>query len=277
MKKYLLVLGCVFSAMLLLTGCSKKTDIESSVQERANSNVPEVVNMIVVDYAGSEESITAERQAELAAFDYDEWEKFQTELKAKEEPLKFKNQNVYLKALDSYNKCFADCGKITDIGKLEISASKEGYEVVIPFNAENRSGKMAVSYDETLTITNVAFNPDYTIGENLEKAALNTLMGMGTVFSVLILISLIISLFGLIPKIQKSMAASKENKNKTANDSVDNTIAQIIEKEENELSDDLELVAVISAAIAVYEGSTSTEGIVVKSIKKSKKWRNAQF
>ena len=49
-----------------------------------------------------------------------------------------------------------------------------------------------------------------------------------------------------------------------------------IEKEETELADDLELVAVISAAIAAYEGSTSTEGFVVRSIKKSNKrsWKS---
>ena len=66
--------------------------------------------------------------------------------------------------------------------------------------------------------------------------------------------------------------AAKEGKT----DAVDNTIAQIIEKEETELADDLELVAVISAAIAAYEGSTSTEGFVVRSIKKSNKrsWKS---
>ena len=44
---------------------------------------------------------------------------------------------------------------------------------------------------------------------------------------------------------------------------------------EEELSDDLELVAVIAAAIAAYEGSEDASGYVVRSIKKSKKWHNA--
>ena len=43
-------------------------------------------------------------------------------------------------------------------------------------------------------------------------------------------------------------------------------VAQIIEKEE--LSDDLELVAVIAAAIAASEGAASTDGFVVRSIKR---------
>ena len=45
---------------------------------------------------------------------------------------------------------------------------------------------------------------------------------------------------------------------------------------EEELVDDLELVAVISAAIAAYTG-TSSDGFVVRSIKRSttNKWKKA--
>lgn len=122
-------------------------------------------------------------------------------------------------------------------------------------------------------------NKAENIGEIMKSAALNTLLGMGTVFIVLILMAFIISLFGIIPKIEKSIAEKKEkkaaSKNANVEESFDNTIAQIIEKEEDELSDDLELVAVISAAIAAYEGSGSAEGYVVRSIKKSRKWHNA--
>ena len=55
----------------------------------------------------------------------------------------------------------------------------------------------------------------------------------------------------------------------------DPVVTQIAKKEE--LSDDTELVAVIAAAIAAYEGSGSTDGFVVRSIRKSNKskWQNA--
>ena len=107
----------------------------------------------------------------------------------------------------------------------------------------------------------------------MEKAALNTLLGMGTVFIVLILISLIISCFNFIPKIQAKFA-KRPKKEEVKSAAVDNTIAQIIEKEE--LSDDLELVAVIAAAIAASEGASSTDGFVVRSIKRAgNKWQRA--
>ena len=46
-----------------------------------------------------------------------------------------------------------------------------------------------------------------------------------------------------------------------------NVVTQIEQREEQELVDDTELVAVIAAAIAAYEG-TSTDGFVVRSIRR---------
>ena len=56
-----------------------------------------------------------------------------------------------------------------------------------------------------------------------------------------------------------------------------NKTQQTVIEEEVELSDDLELVAVISAAIAASEGQTSTDGFVVRSIKRANKnkWQKA--
>ena len=48
-------------------------------------------------------------------------------------------------------------------------------------------------------------------------------------------------------------------------------MAQIEEQEEAvDETDDLELVAVIAAAVAAYEGSATTEGFVVRSIRRCK-------
>lgn len=97
----------------------------------------------------------------------------------------------------------------------------------------------------------------------LADAGINTLLGMGTAFAVLILISLIISLFPLIGKIGKKEAAPSPASKPAA-------APAVVEEEEEDLSDDDELVAVIAAAIAAYEGSTSAsgDGFVVRSIRK---------
>lgn len=97
---------------------------------------------------------------------------------------------------------------------------------------------------------------------DIGKALLNTVMGMGTVFVVLVFISFVISLFKYINR-----PAKKEETQETP--VIDNAAAQMEEAEE--LSDDSELVAVITAAIAAYEGTAgaSNSGFRVRSIKRA--------
>jgi len=77
------------------------------------------------------------------------------------------------------------------------------------------------------------------------------------------------------------MAEKKKNKTaaktakKTAESSKQTVEASADTSDEEELSNDEELVAVIAAAVAAYEGTTSTDGFVVRSIKRAsgkKKW-----
>ncbi|MBQ8199786.1 MAG: OadG family protein [Lachnospiraceae bacterium] len=142
-------------------------------------------------------------------------------------------------------------------------------------NGNPRTADVELIYNsKEYMINSMVVNVNYTMGEKMTNAALNTLLGMGTVFIVLILISLIISCFSLIPKIQ-ALFAKKEKVSETEK-SVDNTIAQIVAAEE---ADDTELIAVISAAIAAYEAANggTADGVVIRSVRKvnRNKWQNA--
>ena len=98
----------------------------------------------------------------------------------------------------------------------------------------------------------------------MASAGANTLMGMGTVFAVLIFISLIISCFKVIPKITEARA----NKNKKANITTEEDKSETVSANETvDVSDDLELIAVIASAIAASE-NTSTDSFVVRSIRR---------
>ncbi len=103
--------------------------------------------------------------------------------------------------------------------------------------------------------------------DNLMTALAHTLIGMGTVFIILILISAIIYLFKFIPKPQE-WAAKRKQKNVPEPVAAPEPVqpVEIIEDE----TDDLELVAVISAAIAAAMGKENTDGFVVRSIRRSK-------
>lgn len=118
-------------------------------------------------------------------------------------------------------------------------------------------------FTSSLSYLPVALEASVSKADALADAGINTLLGMGTAFAVLILISLIISLFPIIGKIGKKPAAPAPS-SKPA-------VAPEIVDEEEDLSDDDELVAVIAAAIAAYEGSNASafgDGFVVRSIRK---------
>ncbi|MDD5968864.1 MAG: OadG family protein [Anaerostipes sp.] len=106
--------------------------------------------------------------------------------------------------------------------------------------------------------------PLFSLGEIFKNALLNTLLGMGTVFGVLVFISLIISLFAFIPKIQEAF----QKKNEPAQEAtpVESKPAVSNGPEQTEM-DDLELVAVITAAIAASAG-ISEDDFIVRSIRR---------
>ncbi len=101
------------------------------------------------------------------------------------------------------------------------------------------------------SLSSITVNVERSMGELMLNAALNTLMGMGTVFIILILISLLIGCFKFIPQIQEKF--SKKNKQPAAAPAAAPVVAAPVEEEE-ETSDE-ELIAVIAAAIAASEGN----------------------
>ena len=184
----------------------------------------------------------------------------------------YADDEVVYGGLTNFKNAMEDIGDYQGTNSGSVVYKDEEIIINIDVLGSKHNAVVEIMLDDELAYTSIATNVTYTLGEKMEKAALNTLLGMGTVFVVLILISLIISAFGLIPKIQ---SAFKKKPEEVKEEKVDNVVAQIVEKEE--LSDDLELVAVISAAIAAYEGSGSTDGFVVRSIRKANKskWQNA--
>lgn len=121
--------------------------------------------------------------------------------------------------------------------------------------------------------TSMTYSVQYSLAANMQRAGMNTLMGIGIVFLMLLFLSFVIGLFKYIEKFQnvgKKKAAEEAPK---AEEAPALAIAQS-EAADEDFADDLELVAVISAAIAAYE-NTSGDSFVVRSIKKSNKWHRA--
>ena len=118
-----------------------------------------------------------------------------------------------------------------------------------------------------------------SFGETMKNALLNTAMGIGIVFIVLVLICGIISLFKYISKAEAALKSKKDRVETTTmqHDMTESGAGQV----EINLVDDLELVAVITAAIEAYEEANGTpvsaNGLFVRSIRKVNKsrWQKA--
>lgn len=149
-----------------------------------------------------------------------------------------------------------------DSFKIEKSGKTLTTDLTLVFKDRNVTFQMVYKYHD-MTLTGVTVEPVYSFGEKMVKAALNTVICMSIVFAVLIFISLLISCFKIFPYLE----AKKKEKAAKKIEVKDEVVTQIEQREEQQNTDDTELVAVIAAAIAAYEG-TSTSDFVVRSIRR---------
>ena len=188
-------------------------------------------------------------------------------------------------ALDDYANSYEEIGEITGYDNEQAVIDDDGnYLINIGVIGTEMSADIVITFDATEgSLTSFSTNVRYTFGELITQAALNTLLGMGTTFVVLIILALLIYCFKFIGVFQarksKKEALRKEAEAPSAAASTTDAqtaaaIAAALAAEEEEV-DDAELIAVISAAVAAYEeeetGSAVTEGFVVRSIRKSRR------
>ena len=153
-----------------------------------------------------------------------------------------------------------------DEGSFTVTKSGKTLTTDLMLKFENRDVVFQLVYNyHNMELTGVTINPVYSFGEKMSTAALNTVICMSIVFAVLMFISLLISGFKIFPYLEEQKRAKAAAAKAVV---AENTVVtQIEQREEQELADDTELVAVIAAAIAAYEG-TSTDGFVVRSIRR---------
>ena len=153
-------------------------------------------------------------------------------------------------------------------GETTVTLKDDQYTVTVPVKFEKANANFVYVFESTGTPVSMSVDVQYGMAQTLQRAGLNTLMGVGTVFVMLILLSLLISLFRFIPNPEAKKAAEA----KAAKEAQVAAIAAAPVQAEENLADDGELVAVIAAAIAAAEGTT-TDGFVVRSIRKVKRNR----
>ncbi len=251
--KRLLLMVCMAACLLSSTACSgSKESEEEAIDQQMVSYISQVTESLLEQMVSVPES----------------------ELDNVEKGLLDEDQNALANGIVSWKGVMKDTGSFVSVNSSNVELIDGEYVCTVQSTFENRNVEFKVFYvmkKQNLEPTAVSFTPEYTVGENMSKAAMNTLMGMGTVFAVLIFISLLIGCFKYISVWENKMKAKAAPAANVAPAAVAETPV-----EEEELVDDLELVAVITAAIAAASNS-STDGLVVRSIKRApvSKWKRA--
>ena len=90
---------------------------------------------------------------------------------------------MYKSAVESWNKLADECGKATDsVSDFAINEQNGELAVTEVIQFEDRKVNITSTFEESdngYIMTSLSFDPIYSIGEKMEQAALNTVMGMG--------------------------------------------------------------------------------------------------
>ena len=174
---------------------------------------------------------------------------------------------AFTTAFAGYEGSMEELGAYVSTDGYEFETKKDEVILITHLTYEQRKADLEIVFNKKSVAQSVTVNPEYSLGEILAKAGMNTLLGMGTVFAVLILISLVIYCFNFIPNIQAKFGKKKEEKAPAAKPAAAPAAAPVAAPAEPTV-DEGELVAAITAAICAYTGSSS-DGFVVRSIRRA--------
>lgn len=275
LRRILLVLMAAFS-LVLLSACSQEAAEEETVDAATEAQLDQQAGAVL---------------QQIMSFDDEQLDSLIEEYNLDQEA-------VLAAGLNSWKSAKEDLGAYISTDSMETERTDDkGYRTTLHLKFEDRDCEFTLGLNRKMTeITEITFTPDYTLGEMIEEAAGNLVVGMGTVFVVLTLIMCVISLFKFIPQDigQKKPKAEKEagasqaksgaaqsagagagtDTGTSAGAAASAAAGAALAAGASQASEE-ELQAVIAAAVAAYEsenngpqGAPLANGLVVRSIKR---------
>ena len=248
MKKKISLLLCILMTALCFTGCSGKAE-EAKPDTQTMQQLAEA--MISTFSEMTDEFSQQFRSMSEDQLNYVMW--------SNGFPIKGED---FLAMIGSWEAAEDECGKYVSHGDFVAEIKGDGVVLAAEAQYEERNATISFSFDEKANLESMDVSAEYGIGEILTKAGLNTLLGMGTVFAVLIFLAFLISLMKYIPSLLEIFTGKKTKQAESALPVETAPVAETVEE-----VDDLELIAVITAAIAAQE-DTGADGFVVRSIRR---------
>jgi len=186
--------------------------------------------------------------------------------------------------LQSWMSMQEEVGALVEVKSATATQEGRQYVAEVETEFERCPVTITLTLDRQGAPVSIEASPQYSLGDNMYRAATHTLIGMGTVFIVLIFISFLIGCFKYINVWEKRLSEGKaEAAAKPAAPAPAKSAAPAPAAEETDpalvagimgaiaadanLVNDLELVAVITAAISAY-ADVPADGLVVRSIRR---------
>lgn len=260
MKKKISILGLVLILVLSFTGCGQADTTgydENQMAQYSEALIQNFSSMSEDDFAS-----------------FQSMSELQLDLTLLQAGFPITGED-FLSMINAWNAGIEECGAFIGVDGFEMEVTNDGATMEADAEYADRDATIQISFDDEMNMETLTVSAQYSTGEILQKAGLNTILGMGTVFVVLIFLSFVIWLLKFIPVLEKKFRKNNTVEETAAPAPAPAAPAEPVEEEipaEDE-TDDTELAAVIAAAVAEYEG-TSTDGFVVRSIRrrKSNKW-----
>ncbi len=249
----------MIAAVLCFTACGNKESVQYNEEE-----LTDVADFLIGYCAEADE---------VSLTQWESMSDFAINLQLTEAGLPFDAES-FLGVLESWKAGVKECGNYVERGEYSFKETNGKVEVSTDAKFEKRDAVISFMFDSELKLESMDVSANMETGEILKNAGLNTVLGMGTVFAVLILIAFIISLFKFIPALQAAFS-KKPAQAETAEKAAQPAPAAEALQAEVPVTDDTELIAVIAAAIAAAEG-TGTDGFIVRSIRRrpSNRWNS---
>lgn len=249
--KGLLLALCMVFSIVGLTGCGSDAALKDDVAT------------LTEDQVASYKTSAAQTVQTVSDFTDNDIEQFLAQI----------TDEFSVSAVESWKSVKDELGAFQEITEQAVEEDGNSVTVVSRVTFESGTADVELVLDRSTgsdVPVSMTYNVNYSLAETMKQAGLNTLMGLGIVFLMLIFLSFLISQFKHISKLEAKFAKKEEKAAAPA------PAPAAEPEEEEELVDDGELVAVIAAAIAASE-NTSTDSFVVRSIKKSnaRRWKRA--
>lgn len=187
--------------------------------------------------------------------------------------LKESNDSFAVSAAEAWDSSRKTLGELVETKSTEVVFHEGNYLVTVKAEFKERNADIVFTYDNKGMPLSLGINPEYSFLEKMGQAGVHTIIGVGTVFLILLFLTFLIGLFKYVNLLEPSNRAKKAEEEAKAPAA---TPVNAAEDSEEELADDSELVAVITAAIAAASESQSTDGFRVRSIKRISNWKKSE-